>query len=407
MKIKKETFENKDGEKISAVLDLPVDQKPHNYAVFAHCFTCSKNLSAVKNISRALTSNGFGVLRFDFTGLGESEGDFSDTNFSSNVDDLINVTEQFGKKYAAPTLLIGHSLGGAAAIVAANSLPEIKAVATIAAPSNTEHVKKLLTSDIDEIKTKGEATVNLSGRKFKIKKQFIDDLDNNNIQKIVKKWGKSLLIFHSPLDEIVGIDNASEIFTAAKHPKSYISLHDADHLLSEPKDSLYVGETISMWASGYLDIPVPDKQKSNMQVVASLGEDKYTTQVQAGKHSFTADEPEKRGGNDYGPNPYDLLASAVATCKAMTMKMYAERKKWDLKEVDVHVTHSKDHAEDCNKCEDSSDAMIDKFDVLIDLEGDLNDTQRERLLEISAKCPVHRSLQNDIEFHSELSGDKE
>lgn len=395
MKLIKKEYTNSQGEKIAAIVDLPSNQKAQNYAVFAHCFTCSKNLSAVKNISRALTSNGIGVLRFDFTGLGQSEGDFADTNFSGNVDDLINVSNQFAEEYGEISLMIGHSLGGAAAIFAASNIDSVKAVATIGAPSDPEHVKKLLSSSIEDIEEKGEAVVKLEGREFKIKKQFLDDLENKNIEKAVDGWGKALLVMHSPIDKTVGINNAKEIYKAAKHPKSFISLHEANHLLTNKEDSLYVGNAIASWAKRYLDFSMPDKKKTNMQILASLGEDKYTTQITAGEHTLIADEPEKVGGNDYGPNPYDLLAASLGTCKAMTMKMYAERQKWNISYIDVHVKHTKDYAEDCNKCENSKDAKIDKFSVEIELEGDLNDTQKEKLLQISEKCPVHKTLQSD------------
>lgn len=395
MKLIKKEYTNSDGNKIAAIVDLPSNQKAHNFAVFAHCFTCSKNLSAVKNISRSLTSNGFGVLRFDFTGLGQSEGDFADTNFSGNVDDLINVSNQFAEEFGEISLMIGHSLGGAAVIFGASNIDSVKAVATIGAPSDPEHVKKLLSSSIEDIEEKGEAVVKLEGREFKIKKQFLDDLENKNIEKAVEGWGKSLLIMHSPTDSTVGIINAKEIYKAAKHPKSFISLYGADHLLSNKDDSLYAGNAIANWAKRYIDFPTSDKKKTNMQIVASLGEDKYTTQIYAGKHNLIADEPEKVGGNDYGPNPYDLLAASLGACKSMTIKMYAERKKWKVTNVDVHVSHTKDYAEDCNKCENSKDAKIDKFMVEIELEGDLNDTQKEKLLQISEKCPVHKTLQSD------------
>lgn len=402
MKLIKKTYTNPNGEKISAIVDLPSDQKAHNFAVFAHCFTCSKNLSAVKNISRALTSNGFGVLRFDFTGLGQSEGDFSDTNFSGNVEDLIEVSIQFGEEYQMPTLMIGHSLGGAATIVAASKLESVKAVATIGAPADPHHVTQLLKGEIEEIKEKGEAIVTLAGRDFKIKKQFLDDLEDKQINKIVDSWRKALLIMHSPIDETVGIENARTIYEAAKHPKSYITLDKADHLLNNKEDSIYAGNTIANWALRYIDLPKQKEPKTNMQVVASIGEDKYTTQISAGKHSIIADEPEHHGGNDYGPNPYDLLVSSLAACKAMTVKMYAKRKGWELENAEIHITHSKDHAVDCNSCENSKTAMIDKFEVRVELKGNLSEDQKERLLEITKKCPVHKTLMNEILIETEL-----
>lgn len=401
MNITRHTFKNKDGYELSATLELPFNQEPHNFVLFAHCFTCNKNFLAVKNIGRALTANGFGVLRFDFTGLGESEGDFADTNFSGNVEDLLAAAAFLEKEHKAPTLLVGHSLGGAAVIFAAQELSSVKAIATIAAPSSPKHVKHLLKSNIAEIRKKGFSTVNLGGRDFTIKAQFLQDLDSKKLKDVVKTLGKSMLVTHSPQDTTVEINNAEEIYLAAHHPKSFVSLDGADHLLTNKRDSQYVGEVISAWASRYLEVPEQEKLTSKHQVVANLGDESFTTQIRAGNHYFLADEPESVGGNEFGPTPYELLSASLAACTSMTIQMYARRRKWPVKNVETHVNHNKKHAEDCENCEQKP-AKIDFFEREIVLEGPLSDKQRQKLLEIANKCPVHRSMHNEIQITTSL-----
>ena len=402
MKQQKVTFQNQEGQTLSGRLEFPVDQHPHNFALFAHCFTCTKNLSAVRNISRALTSQGFGVLRFDFTGLGESEGDFADTNFSGNVDDLIAASDYLKENHQAPSLLIGHSLGGAAAIFAAAKLESVEAVVTVGAPSNPKHVKHLLTSGIEEIEQTGMATVNLSGRDFTIKKQFIDDLESKSLPEVAKSLRKPLLILHSPQDLTVGIKNAEEIYVAAHHPKSFVSLDGADHLLSRKQDSIYVGQVIAGWASRYIAIPEQEKLRSDHHVVASLDtEDGFSTKMKVGNHYTMADEPIDFGGNDYGPSPYELVSAGLAACTAMTIQMYVRRKGWDLRNVEVHSSYSKKHAEDCADCESPS-AKIDTFDREIKLTGELDEKQIQKILEIADKCPVHKTLHNEVKVNTKL-----
>ncbi|NND51684.1 MAG: OsmC family protein [Flavobacteriaceae bacterium] len=402
MNIQKVTFINKEGLELSGRLELPADRNPHNFAIFAHCFTCTKNLSAVKNISRSLTSSGFGVLRFDFTGLGESDGDFADSNFSGNVDDLISAADFLTKDFAAPSLLVGHSLGGAAVIFAASQLESVKAVATIGAPSNPEHVKHLFQNDLEEIKSTGKAIVNLSGRNFTIKKQFIDDLESNALPEVAKALRKSLLVMHSPQDMTVSIKNAEDIYKAAHHPKSFVSLDGADHLLSNKKDSIYVGDVIAGWAKRYVDLPTDDQLRTKHQVVASLDrEDGFTTQMKVGSHMMTADEPISYGGNDYGPSPYELVSAGLSACTAMTIQMYVKRKGWDLQNVEVHTSYGKTHAIDCKGCEDH-DSKIDTFEREIKLEGELDDKQIARILSIADKCPVHRTLHSETQVITTL-----
>lgn len=402
MNIQKVSFTNKDKEQLAGRLELPLDRKPHNFVIFAHCFTCTKNLTAIRNVGRALTNAGFGVLRFDFTGLGESEGDFENTNFSGNVDDLIEAAYFLKQNYMAPTLIIGHSLGGAAAIFAADRLSSIKAVAVINSPSNPSHVMHLLKDSHQEITKRGKAKVNLGGIDFTIKKQFLDDLKNKPLADVVSNFRKAILILHSPQDTTVGIENAEEIYKAAHHPKSFVSLDGVDHLLSKKEDSQYVGEVIAGWASRYVDIPIAGKIKSKSKVAASLGkDDKFTTNLKVGDHHLLADEPKTFGGNNFGPSPYEFVSAGLAACTAMTIQMYAKRKKWEVGNVTVHIDYSKDHAIDCEQCEEDS-AKIDTFTREIKLGGKLNDEQKKRLLEIADKCPVHKTLHTKTQIITKL-----
>lgn len=401
MNYKKVVFQNKEGNELSGYLELPLNQEPHSFVLFAHCFTCNKNYFAVKNIARALSENGYGVLRFDFTGLGESEGDFSNTNFSGNVQDLLEAAAYLEKEHSAPSLLIGHSLGGAAVIFAAGELPSVKAVVTIAAPSSPNHVTHLIQSKISEIKQKGEAIVNVGGRDFTIKEQFLNDLNTKDLKQLVSNLDAAFLVLHSPKDTVVEINNAEELYVAARHPKSFVSLDDADHLLSKTEDSIYAGKVIAAWASRYLSIPKKEKLTSAHQVVANLGEEGFTTQLRAGNHYFISDEPENVGGNDFGPTPYDFLAAALAACTSMTVQLYVKRKKWPLRNVETHVTHNKEHIEDCENCERNT-SKIDVFERELVLEGNLDEAQQKKVLEIADKCPVHRTLTNKITINTQL-----
>ena len=402
MSIEKITFNNKTGQLLSGRLEMPINQHPHNFAIFAHCFTCTKNLSAVRNISRSLTSSGFGVLRFDFTGLGESDGDFEDSNFSGNVEDLLSAADYLNKHYKTPSLLVGHSLGGTAVIFAASHLKDVTAVATIGAPSNPEHVKHLFQNSLEEIQATGNAVVNLSGRDFTIKKQFIDDLERQSLPEVAKKLRKALLIMHSPQDLTVSINNAEALYKSAHHPKSFVSLDGADHLLSNKRDSQYAGDVISGWAKRYVGIPQEEPLRTKHQVVASLDkEDGFTTQMKVGNHYMIADEPTSYGGNDFGPSPYELVSAGLSACTAMTIQMYVRRKGWDLENVEVHTSYGKIHAVDCENC-DESGAKIDTFEREIKLTGALEEVQIKRILEIADKCPVHKSLHSEIKILTTL-----
>ncbi len=401
MRSKKVTFVNTNGYTLAAKLELPANGAPHNYAIFAHVFTGNKNLSAVRHISRALTLNGIAVLRFDFTGLGESEGDFADTNFTSNVEDLLAAAKFLEDNYKAPTIIVGHSLGGAASIFAASKIESIRAVATIGTPSEPEHVTHLLDSSIEDIETKGFANVTIGGRTFMIKKQFLDDLRSKDMYEILHNLKKAILVLHSPQDKIVEIDNAAKIYGAAYHPKSFITLDGADHMLTDKIAASYAGNTIASWVSRYIDLPKKEKLDTDKQVVAKLGKEGYTTEILAGQHGMIADESEEVGGDDFGPSPYELLSSALAACTVMTLQMYARRKNWDLKEVKVHINHDKKYVEDCHDC-DQKNSKIDHFERCIEFEGDLSEEQIARLLEIADKCPVHRTLSRDVSISTDL-----
>jgi len=399
MPSKKVYFTNKNGYKLSAKLELPLTPKPDAYAVFAHVFTGSKNLSATRHISRALTLNGIAVLRFDFTGLGDSEGDFSNTNFTSNVEDLLAACDFLSEHYIAPSIIIGHSLGGAASIFAASKVDSINAVATIGAPSEPEHVTHLLTHKIEDIEESGKAEVNIGGQVFTIKKHFLDDLRSKNMYNIVKNLRKALLVLHSPQDMIVEIENAAKIYHAAMHPKSFVTLNDADHMLTNKNDAFYVGNVIATWAKRYINIPKEEKLVTHKQVVAKLGRNGYTTDIMAGRHGLMADESESLGGADFGPSPYEMLNAALGACTAMTLQMYARRKKWDLEEVKVHLSFDRSYQEDCEHC-DEKDRRLEVFDREIEIRGNLDADQVSRLLEIANRCPVHRTLEESAEVRT-------
>ncbi|MCS3646890.1 bifunctional alpha/beta hydrolase/OsmC family protein [Salinibacter ruber] len=393
-------FENADGNALAARLDRPDGESPCAFALFAHCFTCSKDLRAAGAISRALTRHGIAVLRFDFTGLGESEGEFADTNFSSNVEDLIAAADYLSEHYEAPRILVGHSLGGAAVLQAAQRLDSVQAVSTIGAPYDPEHVTQHLQDAVEDIEEKGEARVQLAGRTFTIRKQFLDDLAATKMETTIRTLGRALLIFHSPVDQTVGANNAAKIFQAAKHPKSFVSLDDADHLLTDRSDAEYLGVVLGAWAEKYVDRSVSEPDTPDEDVVTRT-EGTYRTAIQAGQHALVGDEPESVGGDDDGPTPYGFLLSALGSCTGMTLRMYADRKEWPLDETIVRLSHEKVHAEDCENC-DTEQGQVDRITREIEIRGRLSDDQRERLFEIANKCPVHRTLLGDVDVRSSL-----
>ncbi len=403
---RKMTFTGARGEELVARAELPPDGEPRAWALFAHCFTCSKDLKSAVRLSRALAAERIGVFRFDFTGLGESAGDFADTNFSSNVGDLVAAAEFMERELEAPRILVGHSLGGAAVLQAAREIPSSAAVATLGAPADPGHVLRHMEGSLEEIRQEGQAEVTLSGRTFSVRRQFVEDLESANMEETIGALDRALLIFHSPLDQVVGIENAARIFQAARHPKSFVSLDRADHLLLDPEDARYAGVVLAAWARRYLEDGLAEEEAAageeadggpgfprdeEGQVAARIGREKYRTDMIAGGHALISDEPESVGGTDQGPAPYDLLLSALGACTAMTLRMYADRKEWPLESVTVRLDHSRKHAKDDEACEDP-ECKLDRIERVVSVTGDLDGEQRERLLEIADRCPVHKTL---------------
>ena len=400
------SFPGAAGNTLAARLDLPTGSAPHAFALFAHCFTCSKDTRAATFISGALADAGIAVLRFDFTGLGGSEGDFANTTFSSNVADLVAAASWLRSEHRAPAMLVGHSLGGAAVLAAAGSIPEAVAVATINAPADPAHVVHLFASQRAEIDAHGEAEVELEGRKFRIRREFLEDVAERKLTTAIAALNRALIVFHGPRDATVGIDNASQIFLAAKHPKSFVSLDDADHVLSRRSDGQYVGAVLAAWASRYLPAQSPDARSPDgprdIVLVRETGASKFQEEIAAGPHRLIADEPVSAGGEDSGPSPYDLLTGALGACTAMTIRLYAESKKLPLERVRVNLHHEKIYASDCVECE-TKEGRIDRIERVIELEGPLDDAQRAKLLEIANKCPVHRTLHSEVSIPTRLA----
>lgn len=394
-------FVGSHGTSLVGRLDLP-DAPPRAFALFAHCFTCSKDVVAASRIARELTGHGLAVLRFDFTGLGQSGGEFADTTFSSNVADLVEAAEFLRTHHQAPSVLVGHSLGGAAVLAAAEHLPEVRAVATIAAPAGTEHMLHLLKGSREEIEEHGEAEVCLAERPFLIRREFLDDLRSQPQDDRIRRLPAALLVMHSPIDQTVGIENATMIFKAARHPKSFVALDGADHMLTRSSDARFVAAVLAAWVERYLPEPIEDTDApSDLEgtvVVSENGEGPYGQTITAGSHEFSADEPTPLG-HDTGPSPYDLLLASLGACTSMTLRMYAERKQWPLTHVSVSLSHTKIHAKDCAECETQT-GRLDHIERIIHLEGNLDDEQRARLLEIADRCPVHRTLHSEVSMHT-------
>jgi uncharacterized OsmC-like protein/pimeloyl-ACP methyl ester carboxylesterase len=392
-------FTSSEGHQLAAALDMP-EQEPLAYALFAHCFTCGKDVLAAKRIAVALAAKGIAVLRFDFTGLGSSEGDFANSTFSSNVADLVRAADHLRDTRSAPAILIGHSLGGAAVLAAAGQIPDARAVVTIAAPSDPAHVTGLFKDRIEDIRTHGKVEVSLAGRPFPIRREFLDDIAEHNLMTHVTSLHKALLIMHSPTDDTVGIDNATRIFVAAKHPKSFVSLAGADHLLTGWRDAAYVADVIAAWATRYLDPVAPEeavdlREAPRNVVVRETRNGKFQQTISVGPHRMLADEPVAAGGEDTGPGPYDFVLAGLGACTSMTMRLYAERKSLPLERVTVKLRHSRIHAEDCAECETKA-GMLDQIDRVIAMEGNLDAEARSKLMEIADKCPVHRTLTSEI-----------
>ena len=390
-------FEGAFGDTLAARLERP-SGVPRAYALFAHCFSCSKDILAATRISQRLARQGIAVLRFDFTGLGHSEGEFANTNFSSNIEDLIQAAAFLERDHEAPSLLIGHSLGGAAVIAAARRIASTRAVVTINAPADADHVRKQFTEQVPEIEAKGEAQVHLAGRPFRIKKQFLDDIEGRSLEDAARSLKLPLLIAHSPVDETVSIENATRLFVAAKHPKSFLSLDHANHLLSGKDDARFVADVVAAWADRYAAedrLPEPPAAVPQGVVVQETGQGKFQNWVVDADDIGLTDEPESYGGMGSGPTPYGLLSASLGACTSMTIRMYADRKDWPLDRVTVTVKHNKDHADDCANCGEEH-RKVDIFERSIRLEGDLDSDQLDRLMEIADRCPVHRTLHEPV-----------
>ena len=398
-------FPGTDGVMLAGLLETP-ESSPHSFALFAHCFTCGKDVVSASRISRALVARGYAVLRFDFTGLGSSDGDFANSSFSSNVNDLVLAADFLRENYRAPSLLIGHSLGGAAVLAAAHAMEEVKGVVTIGAPADPENVVKQFGCKIDEINREGVAEVQLAGRPFTIKKQFLDDLaDQYQAQKIAK-LKKALLVFHSPVDETVSIHEAEKIYRSAKHPKSFVSLDDADHLLTKARDAEYVAVAIAAWATRYIDEPENIELRTSAvtkgHVMVEEKNKQFTRTVITDTHVWLADEPTALGGADLGPDPYEHLLAALGTCTSMTIRMYANHKKLPLDDVTVTLSHDRQHVSDCEGCEEAP-RKIEVINKTVSLKGDLSEDNRQRLLQIADRCPVHQTLHSDLKIQTQLA----
>ena len=400
MKAQRVEFPGYDGSLLSARLDLPTTP-PRAYALFAHCFTCGKDVLAASRISAALNAQGIAVLRFDFTGLGMSEGEFANTNFSSNVTDLVRAADFLRERYTAPTLLIGHSLGGAAVLSAAHDIAEVRAVVTLGAPSEPLHVTRQLGDDtLAKLDTEREVGVILAGRPFRIQRQFLDDLKSQHLRERITSLRCALLVMHAPLDEVVAIDQARRIFEVARHPKSFVALDGANHLLTGRVHAAYAAHVMAAWVAPYLPEQAARPALAAGRVcVTESGAGRYTQLVQAGRHHLLADEPTSVGGDDAGPGPFDFLLAALGACTTMTLRMVAERKGWPLAPIEVTLAHRHIHANDCADCE-STDGKVLEIDRTIRLPSSLEPAMQQQLLEIADRCPVHRALSGEIKVRT-------
>lgn len=396
-------FKGANGDLLAGRLDRP-NGRPRAYALFAHCFTCSKDVFAAQRIASALAERGVAVLRFDFTGLGNSQGDFANTNFSSNIADLVAAADFLRAEHQAPKLLIGHSLGGAAVPLAAARIPECIGVATLNAPFDPQHVQHLFSESLATIRDQGEAKVTLAGRSFTIRKDFLDDLMAHSPAENLRNLRRALLIFHATNDKIVEMENARLIYEAARHPKSFIAVDGADHFLSKREDAVYIADLLTAWALRYLETAgkAPPQAAAGTVVVSEAGEGIFPQLISAHGHLLRADEPVEAGGSDSGPGPYDLLLAGLGACTAMTLRLYAARKKWPLENAHVTLRHDRIHAEDCAACETKA-GMLDRMTRVIRLDGPLDAEQKARLMEIADKCPVHRTLTSEIRIATQAA----
>lgn len=398
-------FPNRLGHNLAGALELPSEGQPRAMAIFAHCFTCGKDVVASSRISRALAEQGIGVLRFDFTGLGGSDGDFGDTSFSTNLADLEDAAQWLAGEYEAPRLMIGHSLGGAAALVAGKLIDSIEAIVTIAAPATPQHVEHLFAHRSKDIRSQGQAKVNIGGRPVNIGTDMLEDLEQWPLDRTLEGLDKPLLIFHSPVDQLVNVAEAAKIYQAAKHPKSFISLENADHLLTKEADADYVALTLTAWASRYLDLTSPRLQSQDRprvmpgEVLVTERDNAFLRGLYTADHQWLADEPKDKGGSNQGPSPYELLLMSLGACTSMTLRMYANHKKLPIENIQVHMSHKRIHAQDCAECE-TQDGRIDEMERIIEYQGQLTEEQHKRLLEIADKCPVHKTLEGEIKVRT-------
>jgi putative redox protein len=403
------SFPGASGALLAARLDLPTAEKPRAFALLAHCFTCTKDTRATTYIAAALADAGIATLRFDFTGLGGSEGEFANTDFSSNVADLVAAAQWLEREHAAPALLVGHSLGGAAVLAAAARIPAAVAVATVNAPFDPAHVLGQFDGREAEIRDRGVAEVKLGGRAFTVRREFLDDISAHNLEPAIAGLRRALIVFHAPRDTTVGVDNASRIFLAAKHPKSFVSLDDADHLLSRREDAAYVGAVLAAWATRYLPAApaaltatASDDGPRDAVLVSETRAGKFQQRVAIGPHRLLVDEPPEAGGADSGPTPYDLVLAGLGACTSMTVRLYADAKGIPLDSVSVTLTHAKIHASDCADCA-TKEGRIDRISRVVTLGGPLDDATRTKLLDIANKCPVHRTLHNEVDVQTRLA----
>ncbi|TGG92452.1 alpha/beta fold hydrolase [Natronospirillum operosum] len=401
------TFENAQGQALSGLLELPAGPVL-GYALFAHCFTCGKDIRSASRIARTLAGQGIATLRFDFTGLGSSDGDFANTNFSSNVEDLVAAADYLKAHHEAPTMLIGHSLGGAAVLAAAAQVPSAKAVITIGAPSEPGHVAHLFDGAREEIEQEGEANVSLAGRPFRIRRQFLEDIEAHNLARHIRNLRRPLLIFHAPMDQTVSIDEAAVIYQHAMHPKSFVSLDDADHLVTRDADAAYIADTLAAWVKRYLEVDSTPGDRPVVQqghVLVTEQDEAFTRHVYADEHHWLADEPTAMGGKNLGPDPYEHLLAALGTCTSMTIRMYANRKQWPVEDIQVSLTHDREHCADCEASGLPTDSQgrIDVIRRTVQINAPkLNEEQHQRLLEIADRCPVHKTLTNTIRIETNV-----
>jgi len=401
------TFEGHDGSALAARLDLP-DGPVLATVLFAHCFTCGKDIPAARRIAARLAGMGIAVLRFDFTGLGHSEGEFANTTFSSNVQDLIRASQALAARGMAPDILIGHSLGGAAVLKARAEIASVRAVVTLGAPFEPDHVTHNFEASLPRIMADGVAAVPLGGRDVKIGRGFVEDVSGASLAPAIADLKAALLVLHAPRDATVSIDNAAEIFVTAKHPKSFVTLDDADHLITRPEDAEYAAGVIAAWVKRYVRLSPPAPPPGAPEGIVRVTEADaggFLQDVQSGpEHHALADEPKAYGGTDKGMSPYGFVSAGLGACTSMTIRMYARRKAWPLDAVQVDVCHDKVHAQDANAT--AAPGKVDQFTRKIRLSGALDADQRARLLEIADKCPVHRTLEASARVVTQLLEDE-